>query len=89
VHARVWQLITEQETARRWNMLTGKETMATSLPLEPLWCEHTPEVERILMVDFADTQARAKGAAPSANHEEGQTGFHYDQDSERLTFTHR
>jgi hypothetical protein len=26
-------------------------------------------VERILMVDFATTQARAKGAITSANHE--------------------
>jgi hypothetical protein len=31
------------------------------------------EVERIIMVDFVATQARAKGVAPSANLEGGQT----------------
>jgi ABC-type Na+ efflux pump permease subunit len=39
-----------------------------------MWREPTPEVERILIVDITATQARAKGAAPSANHEGGQTG---------------
>jgi hypothetical protein len=33
-----------------------------------------PEAERILMVDFTATQARAKGATPSANREGGHTG---------------
>jgi hypothetical protein len=31
------------------------------------------EAERILMVDFASTQARAKGVAPSNSHVGGQT----------------
>jgi hypothetical protein len=45
-----------------------------ALPLTPPWREPAPEAERILMVDFTATQARAKGAAPSANSEGGQTG---------------
>jgi hypothetical protein len=48
--------------------------MAVALPLEPLWCEPAPEVERILVVDFTATQAQAKEVAPSANREGGQTG---------------
>jgi hypothetical protein len=45
--------------------------MAAARPHEPLWREPTLEVERILMVDFTATQARAKGVTPSANHEGG------------------
>jgi hypothetical protein len=30
-------------------------------------------VERNLMMDYASTQARAKGVVPNANHEEGHT----------------
>jgi hypothetical protein len=44
---------------------------AADLLLELPWHERTTEVERILMVDFATTQARAKGAAPSANYDGG------------------
>jgi hypothetical protein len=47
---------------------------AAALLLEPLRCDPTPELERILKVDFATTQARAKGVAPSSNYEGGQTG---------------
>jgi hypothetical protein len=48
--------------------------MVVDLLLELPRREPTPEVERILMVDFATTQARAKGVARSASREEGQTG---------------
>jgi hypothetical protein len=37
------------------------------------WHETAFEVERILMVDFASTDARANEVAPSASHEGGQT----------------
>jgi hypothetical protein len=45
--------------------------MAAARPHEPPWREPMLEVERILMVDFTATQARAKGVTPSANHEGG------------------
>jgi hypothetical protein len=48
-----------------------QEMTAADLLLELPWHERTTEVERILMVDFATTQARAKGAAPSANYDGG------------------
>jgi hypothetical protein len=37
------------------------------------WHEPKLDVERILMVDFASTQAQAKEVAPSANREGDQT----------------
>jgi hypothetical protein len=43
----------------------------TALPLEPLRHELTPDVKRILMVDFAATQAWAKEVAPFVNRERG------------------
>jgi hypothetical protein len=61
--------------AHRWNKLTGKQMTVVALLLEPSRREPAPEAERILIVYFAATQARAKGAAPSANCEGGgQTG---------------
>jgi hypothetical protein len=42
-------------------------------PHQSMWHESTPEVERILMVDFVSTQARAKGDAPCTNCEGGWT----------------
>jgi hypothetical protein len=74
--------------AHRWNKLAGKQMMAVALLLEPSRREPAPEVERILIVYFAATQARAKGAAPSANREGGPDWGHCDQDSERLTSIH-
>jgi hypothetical protein len=59
-----------------------------ALPLTPPWREPAPEAERILMVDFTATQARAKGTAPSANSEGGPDWGRCDQYSKRLTFTH-
>jgi hypothetical protein len=59
--------------AQRWKKLTDKQVMAAALPLKPPWREPAPEAKRILLVDFTATQARAKEAAPSANHEGGQT----------------
>jgi hypothetical protein len=71
VHAHVWQSSTEQEMAHQWNKLAGKQMTAVALLLEPSRREPAPEAERILIVYFAATQARAKGAAPSANREGG------------------
>jgi hypothetical protein len=60
---------------QRQNKFTSKQTMLATLPLEPPRHEPAPEVEKILMVDFITTPARAKGAAPFANREGGgQTG---------------
>jgi hypothetical protein len=42
-------------------------------PRELLRLEPLLEVERILMMDYASTQAQAKGMAPTASHEEGHT----------------
>jgi hypothetical protein len=58
---------------RRWNKLTGKQMMVVTWPHDLPRREPTLEAERILMVDFTATQAQAKGAAPSANREGGQT----------------
>jgi hypothetical protein len=41
-------------------------------PHVPLWREPTLEAERILMVDFASTQAHGDQVAPPASHEGGQ-----------------
>jgi hypothetical protein len=51
---------------------THRQEMTALAPLLELpWHERTIEAERILMVDFAATQARAKGVAPSANRDGG------------------
>jgi hypothetical protein len=73
VHAHTRTPDTEQEAAPWWNKLTGRQAAAAARPHEQL--QHKPmlEAERILMVDFVATQAQAKGAAPSANDEGGQT----------------
>jgi hypothetical protein len=42
-------------------------------PLESPQSEPAPEVKRILMVDFTATQVQAKGGAPPASYERGQT----------------
>jgi hypothetical protein len=47
-----------------------------------------PEVERILIVDFTSTHARAKGVAPSASREGGQTKATAAFTSKCLTSTH-
>jgi hypothetical protein len=54
-------------------MLTGKQATTVAQLHELPWHEPTLEVESILMVDLATAQAQAKGAALSANCEEGQT----------------
>jgi hypothetical protein len=64
--------------------------MAAARPHEPPWREPTLEVERILMVDFTATQARAKGVTPSANHEGGGADRgHCGQNSKCFTSTLR
>jgi hypothetical protein len=47
------------------------QAATTCLPQESLRDKPALEVKRILMVDFATTQARGKGADPSDNHEGG------------------
>jgi hypothetical protein len=54
-------------------MLTGKQATTAAQLHELPWHEPTLEAESILMVDLATAQAQAKGAALSANCEEGQT----------------
>jgi hypothetical protein len=56
------------------NKLVGKQTMVVALPLKPPRCEPALEEERIPMVDFTATQARAEGAAPSTHHEGARLG---------------
>jgi hypothetical protein len=66
------QPTTEQEAAPRQSKLAGKQA-ATAVQLHALpWHEPALKTERILMVDFGSTQARAKEVAPPANREEGQ-----------------
>jgi hypothetical protein len=47
--------------------------MVVALSLELPRRDPAPKAERILMVDVAATQARAKGVAPSTNREGAQT----------------
>jgi hypothetical protein len=69
VQAHAQQLSAEHEAAPRWNKLTGKKATVVAQPHEPSWHEPVLKAKRILLVDFAATQARTKGAAPSANRE--------------------
>jgi hypothetical protein len=55
----------------QWNELAGGQATATTQPCELPRHEPSFEVERILMMDFASTPARAKGVAPTVSREEG------------------
>jgi hypothetical protein len=55
------------------NKLTRKQATVVAQLHEPPRDEPTLRAERNLMVNFTTTQAHAKGVAPSANREGGQT----------------
>jgi hypothetical protein len=55
------------------NKLTSKQATVVAQLHEPPRDEPTLRAERNLMVNFTTTQAHAKGVAPSANREGGQT----------------
>jgi hypothetical protein len=73
VQVRGHQLSVEHKATQLRNKLIGKQAIVAAQPHEPSRHEPVLEVERILIVDFTTTQARAKGAALSANREGGQT----------------
>jgi hypothetical protein len=58
---------------QRRSKLIGKQAATVAQPLMSPRHEPTLEVERVLMVDFTSTQARANKVAPFASHEGGQT----------------
>jgi hypothetical protein len=59
---------TKQEPAQEQNEVVSGQAAATARPHEP-----SLGAERILIIDLASTQARAKGVAPTASCEEGHT----------------
>jgi hypothetical protein len=59
----------EQEAAQWRNKLASKQPAVVDQPHESPRHEPVLEAERILMVDFVSTQARAKVMNPSSNCE--------------------
>jgi hypothetical protein len=73
VQAHAQQLCIEHEETPWWNKLTDQQATSIAQLHEPLRHEVGLEAESIPMVDVATTQAQSKAAAPSDNHEGGQT----------------
>jgi hypothetical protein len=69
VQARTREPTTEQEAVPRQSKLTGKQAATMVQPHVPPQHEPTLKAERILMVDFTSTQARAKEVAPPTSRE--------------------
>jgi hypothetical protein len=79
VQARARHPTTEHEAAQRRSKLAGKQAATAVQPHIPLRHEPTLETERILMMNFASTQARAKEVAPPTSREEGQAEATMDE----------
>jgi hypothetical protein len=63
----------EQEAAQQQNELIGGQAAVVARPCEPPQHEPSLGKERILMMDYVSTPARAKGVTPLANCEKGHT----------------
>jgi hypothetical protein len=70
MQAHAQQSYAEQKAAQWQNEPADGQAAATAQPCEPRWHKPSLRVERILMMDYASTQAQAKGVAPTASHEE-------------------
>jgi hypothetical protein len=69
VQAHTQQLNTEHEAGPHRNKLIGRQATFMAQPHKTPLHESTLKAERILMMDFATTQARAKGVSSYDNHE--------------------
>jgi hypothetical protein len=67
-----WHPLTKPSSAPRRSKLTGKQATTAVQPNTPPRHEPTLEMERVLMVDYASTQAQDKELAHPANRAEAQ-----------------